>query len=199
MSLHTTILNFDVLPTSNCGAMAIVDERSYASDAEGMTLQIQLPDRENIIETVYQTRGVTVLNSNSLKYTKVREANQLQDLPDGWYTIKMSICPYDQFWVEKDYYRVCKLQCKWYQALLKLDLNKCDNCYANAYSEKLRQAWFYLQGITANAENNDLQACQDLYKVTNNILDNLLYCTDCGKKGSNPSHFSNSSHRNHRW
>lgn len=195
MSLKTNQLYFTVLPGYDCKLLPIADLSIYADDAEGAVLQIQLPDRENIVETVYTRNSVSVLNSNSLKYTKVPDLGDLLPLPDGWYTIKMSVCPYEQFWFEKDYYRICQLQCKYNQTLLKLDLNKCEKCYGLDYSDKLRQVWFYIQGIVANTENNDVKSASELYKTANNILDNLLFCQDCHKSKNNPSNFSNSNHR----
>jgi len=179
--MKTNKLQFEIIPTYNCKLISLVDISIYSTDVEGATLQVQLPDREKVIELNYKPNGVTVLNSNSLQYTKVDNFDDLIDLPDGWYTLKISVCPYEMFWYEKDYYRICKLQCKYNQALLKLDLNKCENCYASDYVNKLNEAEFYMRGIIANTENNDIKGASSLYKKANSILDNLLYCKNCSK------------------
>src|SRR6187399_3365833 len=113
-----TKLSFTELPTNDCRTLAFADTSIYGSEAEGATLQVQLPDKESIIELTYKAGGVTILNSNTLKYSKVRSQNELLDLPDGVYTLKISVCPYDMYWYEKDLYRICKLQCKYNKALL---------------------------------------------------------------------------------
>ena len=144
-------------------------------------LMISLPDKEEVIEVDYTKNSVTVLNSNSLGYTKVTSNKELQDLPDGLYTIKMTVCPYEIFWYEQDYYRICQLQCKYDKVLLKLDIDKCEKCYNAQYIDKLALARVYMDGIIANAKNDNINQATSLYKAANNILDTLL--DSCNKNG----------------
>lgn len=171
-------LSFEVLPTSNCNTLAIADTSIYNGVPEGATLQVELPDSSVIKEFPYTTGGVTVLNSNSLGYTNVSDLEDLQALPDGVYTIKISICPYDIFWYEKDYYRTCQLECKYYKAVIQLDLSVCESCYSKNKMNKLNLAWVYIQGVWANTQDGNINKATECYNVANKILTDLLEC-DC--------------------
>lgn len=174
--IKTNKLYFEVIPTNNCNTLAIVDLSTYATDVEGATLQVALPDSSVVRELIYNVGRVTVLNSNSLGYTNVANLQDLEALPDGAYTIKISVCPYESNWFEKDIYRVCKLQCKYYKAILTLDLAKCENCYDPNKLKKLREVELYISGIIANTEIGDINTATELYEVANKILDNIIDC-----------------------
>lgn len=174
----TNKLYFEILPTHNCNIMAVGDFSSYAADASGATMQVMLPDREEVIELLYNKGAITLLNSNSLKYTNVTDLDDLIALPDGAYTIKISVCPYEINWFERDVYRICKLECKYYKALLTLDLSKCDSCFNKNKMEKLNTAKVYMDGVIANAENGDINKATELYNVADKILTDLIEC-DC--------------------
>lgn len=172
-------LSFEVINSYDCRKLILADTSVYSGTPEGATLQVMLPDREEVIELTWTTNSVNILNSNSLKYTKVVDQDDLQTLPDGAYTIKISICPYVDNWHEKDIYRICQLQCKYNQALLKLDLSKCESCFSEVKLNKLTTAFVYMQGVIANAENNDITKASELYSVANKILTGLLEDCDC--------------------
>lgn len=172
-------LSFELINSYDCRKIILADTSIYVGVPEQGTLQVLLPDREVIVELPWTTGSVNILNSNSLKYTKVVDQEDLQDLPDGVYTIKISICPHENNWFEKDVYRICKLQCKYNQALLKLDLSKCESCFNEQKLEKLQTAWVYMQGVIANTENNDITKASELYTVADKILTNLLQDCNC--------------------
>lgn len=180
MALVNTSLSFEILDTFSCKTMAIADTSFYA---EGMTitgnvLQVELPDREQVIELNYVEGGVTILNSNSLKYTKVTEYDDLIDLPDGFYTAKISVCPYNQYKFERSWYRTCQLECKLGQAILKMGINSCGNCFSNVKMQQLQLADFYIKAIHANVVDANVNAANTLYTKANTIIDDILNC-DC--------------------
>lgn len=171
-------LYFEVIPTHNCKTLAIADLSVYAGIPEGATLQVSVPDSEEVIELMYNTNGVTVLNSNSLRYTNVADLADLEALPDGKYTIKISICPYSSNWFERDVYRICKLECKYYKAILSLDLSACTSCFDPIKQKKLADAKIYMEGVIANTEVGNINQATELYEVANKILTDLIDC-DC--------------------
>ena len=102
-------LSFDVVETNNCKTIALADTSSYQDEdaVEGKVLQVQPPNGLDMVETNYLQHGITILNSNGLGITQVSDFIYLQDLPDGIYTAKISICPYETNWAEKKWYRIC--------------------------------------------------------------------------------------------
>lgn len=180
MSLVNTTISFETPDSNNCKTMVIVDTSYYA---EGMTitgniLQVELPDRNKIIELNYVREGVTILNSNSLQYTNVSDSEYLTVLPDGAYTIKMSICPYNQYWEEKIIYRTCNLECKFAQALLKLEINTCTECYSDRKIQKMMLISMYIKAIQANVVDRNIEKANALYTKANSFLDDIINC-DC--------------------
>ena len=179
--LHQTRLSFGIIDTDSCKYAAFVDQSFYNEDmtVTGGTLQVITPGSEDAIELSYVQNGVTLLNSNSLGLSNVVDIEDLLDLPDGLYIGKISICPYDQFWYEKTWYRTCLLECKYNKGVLELDLNKCTTCYSEEKAAKLAKAWMYIQGIHANAEVGNYVKCHELYEVADKMLTQILECGDC--------------------
>lgn len=173
-------LSFDVIETNNCKTIALLDTSVYQdpNSVEGKVLQVQPPNGLDIVELNYLQSAVTILNSNSIGLTAVSDFIYLQDLPDGLYTAKISVCPYETNWAEKKWYRTCQIKCKFYQMFLKTKLSACDSCSDLNTNEKLKQAWEYITGVEANVTVGNFVNAAKLYTVANTILDNLLEC-DC--------------------
>jgi len=179
MSLINTKLSFDILNSYSTKTLVLLDTSFYSPNMTitGNTLQVQLPDRSQIQELSYTQNGVTVLNSNNLGIT----SGDIGELPDGVYTAKISICPYDLYWFEKTWYRTDKLECLYYQALLKLDINSCSDCFSPENLGMLATAKVYIEGVKANMYNNNIAKATELYKVASRILDEVINC-DCSNK-----------------
>lgn len=179
MSFTVTKLSFTIADLHSCKLLGVVDTSIYDDNASGYTLQVQPPNGLPLKELGYYPNGVTVLNSNSIGLTNVIGEENYQDLPDGIYTIKISVCPYESNWYEKTFYRTCQLQCKYNKAFLKLEMSKCTNCYNSQLKDTLDTAWDYIQGVSANIGDCNFKKANELYSVANSLLDNILECDDC--------------------
>lgn len=175
-------LDFNILDTHSCKTMAILDISQYRDpdNAEGKVLQILPPNDLPLVEMNYNQSAITILNSNSLKITKVTDNIYLQDLPDGIYTIKISICPYESNWAEKKVFRTCQLWCKFYKAFLKAETNSCSSCSGLSQFNELKKAEEYLLGVEANVEDCNFTDASKNYEVANKLVDRILDC-ECGK------------------
>lgn len=178
--MTSTQLSFDILETNNCNTMAILDTSVYLNPdvVEGKVLQIQPPNGYDLIETNYNQSAVTLINTNVLTLTSVSNSKYLEELPDGLYTIKISVCPYDIFWAEKQIFRTCQIWCKFYKAFLKTKINGCSQCLSNKTLDNLRKAEDYLIGVDANITTGNFSSAAKNYEVANSILDKILDC-DC--------------------
>lgn len=181
MSFLQNYLSFDIISIASCKLVGIMDTSIYAdaNNVEGKVLQVLIPGYEEPVELTYYQSAITILNSNLLKITNVSDPAYFQELPDGLYTAKISVCPFEDNWFQKSWYRTCQLECKYYKAFLQLNLNDCTECYNKNKAEKLHTAWMYIQGITGNVKDGNFSAATKLYDVANKILDNLLECDDC--------------------
>ncbi len=178
---NSTVLDFSFQNTNTCNTLGIMDI-SYYNPAQSIiepTLQVLVPGYSTPVELTYYKGGITILNSSNLNIKKALDPNDYIELPDGPYTVKISICPHDQFYKERTYYRMCKLECLYFQALLKIDFSQCSTCYSPDKLEKLKLASLYMEGILANTNNCNLKKANELYSKASKILDKLINCDDC--------------------
>lgn len=162
--------------------MGILDSSSYLNEdtAEGFVLQVVMPGAkpEDAVELNYYQKGVTILNSNVLGLTNVDNEKHFTNLPDGLWAAKISICPYNQFWYEKKWFRTCELECKFNKAFLSTKINECTACFAEEKLEKLALINRYMVGIKANVSDCNYKAASNLYTTANSLLDQIVDC-DC--------------------
>jgi len=176
----TTKLDFIVIPTGSCKNFAIADT-SYYNDVnpiESPTMQILPPGYIEPVELNYIPNGLTIVNSNLLKISNTFSSEMLFDLPDGAYTIKLSICPHDMYWVEKTYYNTCRLECKYHKAILKTDLDKCSACLDKNILDTLTRIRVMMDGIQANASQCNIKRATEIYNKVDKMLNKIIEC-DC--------------------
>lgn len=178
-------LKFDIVELNSCLTMGILDNSSYTVDDDLVqlpTLQILIPSYgDTPVEVSYYPHQVTILNSNNLQLSNVADPKDYIALPDGLWTIKQTICPFEDNWFEKKFYRICQLECKFYNAFLELELNKCEDCWNDKKYQKLRNADVYIKGIKANVSDCNFKKATQLYEKADKILDDL---TDCKCKNN---------------
>jgi len=175
--MKPTELSFDIVETNNCKTIGLLDTSYYAEGAEGFVLQVQPPNGYGLVELNYKQNGITVLNSNNLGVTNVSKSKYYQDLPDGLYIIKISVCPYNENWAEKKIFRTCQIWCKFYQAFLKSKKDQCSSCLSKD-AEMIKKAEDYIIGAEANVVNEDFYNAAKNYEAANKILDKIFDC-DC--------------------
>lgn len=177
--MHSTKISFDIYNTSDCKTLGVLDTSFYQSTQpiSNATLQIISPFDNEPVELNYYKNALTVLNSNNLGITNVNDLDYLQELPDGLYTAKMSICPEEIYWFEKSWYRTCLLECKYDKAFLKLNVNSCEACYNPEKIKALDRAELYMNACVMQAKNCNIKEATKLYNASNKILDSILNCS----------------------
>lgn len=96
-----------------------------------------------------------VINSNTLNITNVTHSDNLSELPDGIWTIKYSICPNDELFVEYTFLRNTKQLIKWHNLYCSIQI---DRCVKKKYFEELKKI-----------------------REIKDIIDAAKYLADCGK------------------
>jgi len=178
--IQSTKLSFDILDTNNCKTLGLYDTSFYSSSqtVANASLQVITPFDNTPVQLNFYKNAVTILNSNTLGITNVLDLDLLTTLPDGLYTAKISICPEEQYWFEKTWYRTCLLECKYDKAFLKLNVQPCEACFSPEKLEKLERARVYIYGVKVNAASCNVKEAGKLYKAADKILDLLIEC-DC--------------------
>jgi len=186
--ITSTKLSFTIFETHSVKTFGLLDTSYYspAQGFDGAVLQVVTPfNPGRAIELNYAKNGPIILNSNTLGITNVARNEDLADLPDGIYTAKISICPYEQFWFEDTWFRTNLLECQYHQALLKLNVVECENCYNPEKLKVLNRVRLYMDSIKANTSIDNYKEAQKLYEASRKLLDKLLFCEECFDKGYN--------------
>jgi hypothetical protein len=163
-------LNFDITDTHDFKTLGIVDTSWYNPDiiVETPTIEILPPGYTYAVSPFYMIKALNVYNSNGVGITKASCEEELVDLPDGLWKVKYSICPNDKLFIEKFFLRIDKLQCKYDQAFLSLDL-KGDPADREKV-RKLKEVEFYMQGAISASNNQNAKDAHDFYLKAEKLL-----------------------------
>jgi hypothetical protein len=136
----------------------VVKDASYYNPnlaVTGAKLDMQYPNSSNYITIPVGKEFSYIINSNTIGLTDVNHSENLSELPDGIYTIKYSICPNKELYVEYSFLRNTKQVIKFNNLYCSIDIDKCSR---RKYSE-------------------------DLIKLRNikDLIDSAKYLADCGK------------------
>src|SRR5688572_8172160 len=175
-------LNFDIIDTHDFKTLGITDVSWYNPDItiETPTIEILPPGYTIAASPFFMVGALNVYNSNGVGITKASCEEELVDLPDGLWKIKYSICPNDKLFIEKFFLKTDKIQCRYTQALLSLDLNlPSDSDVEKQKRKKLAEIEFYITGAIAAANNQDAKKASDLYKKADKLLDQWGQCGSC--------------------
>jgi hypothetical protein len=180
--MPTLNLDFLVVPTYNVNTMMIVDSSVYTTDppvVSSPTIEVTPPGFETAV-LPFSVDNYNIFTTTNLNITE--EENQA--LPDGIYHIKYSIAPAYENFVEKSIMRVDKLQEKFDEAFMKLDMMECDRAIKKQSKETLSSIYFFIQGAIAAANNCASIEALKLYNQANKMLNNFMK-NDCGCSGNN--------------
>ena len=181
--MPTLNLDFLVVPTYNTLTMGIIDASTYPDNppvVTSPTLEITPPGFD-VAVIPFEVDDYNVITSSNLGITSV---GVNQPLPDGVYHIKYSIAPANVNFVEKSIMRVDKLQEKFDEAFMKLDMMECDGAIKRQSKENLSSIYFFIQGAIAAANNCALVEANKLYAQADRMLTNFMN-NNCGCSGNN--------------
>jgi hypothetical protein len=177
-------LKLIVLPTYSTLTMAIVDASVYddINTLVSPTLEINIPGYPTpIYDTSFVPGETNIYDSTDLGITTT--GNE-ESLPDGIYCFKYTVDPPLENYVDLSIIRVDKLQQKFDEAFMQLDMMECDRAIKNQAKVNLNTIWFFLQGAIASANNCATIEAGKLYLKANAMLDSFL-ATNCGCNGNN--------------
>jgi hypothetical protein len=178
------ILNILVLPTYDVETIAITDISVYSTDPPTVTsptIEITVPGYTTAVSLTFVVETTNIFNSTDLGLTV---AGSELPLPDGVYCLKYTVDPAATNYVEKTIMRVDKIQEKFDEAFMKLDMMECDRAIKNQEKINLNTIYFLIQGAIAAANNCAVIQSITLYQQADTMLDNFIL-TNCGCTGSN--------------
>jgi len=163
-------LDINVLPTCTLKSIAIADDSEYGTTRiQNQSLEITPPNQSKI-NVSFAPKQVNVYKSTSLGLS----CEDFEILPDGLWTLKYSIFPNTNNFIEKSFFRTELLKCKFGKFLLSLHLDNID-CKKPNFKD-VTTLITLIEGITAAGNNCNFDLAYNLYKKANNILDNKKGC-----------------------
>jgi hypothetical protein len=176
-------LDIVVIPTYNVLTLGVTDASVYPTNppvVSAPSIEIDIPGFGTKI-LPFVPDETNVFTSSNLGITDI---GCNQPLPDGIYRLKYSVAPAYANYVEKTILRVDKLQEKFDNAFLKLNMMECDRALKTQASVDLNTINFFIQGAIAAANNCSEYESNKLYAQADNMLNNFLK-SNCGCSGNN--------------
>jgi hypothetical protein len=187
--MPTLRLDIVVLPTYNTYNIAVVDASTYPTTppvVTSPTLQIDIPGFNTVTTGVNGVKDFVPAEANIFTSTDlgITTAGNECSLPDGVYYFKYTVNPAHTYYVEKTILRIDKLQQKYDEAFMQLDMIECDRAIKTQAKVDLMSICFIMQGAVAAANNCATVQSGTLYMQADKMLDNMI-ANDCGCSGVN--------------
>lgn len=176
-------LDILVIPTYNVLTLGIADASVYPTNppvVSGATIEINVPGF-GVIVRPFNVNDFNIFTTSNLGLSPVGVD---QPLPDGVYHLKYSVAPAYINFVEKSIMRIEKLQEKFDNAFMKLDMMECDRSIKTQAKVDLTSIYFFIQGSIAAANNCATDEAAKLYNQADMMLNNFLK-NNCGCSGNN--------------
>jgi hypothetical protein len=181
--MPTLKLDFLVVSTYNTLTLGVIDASTYPTNppvVTSPTIEINVPGFDTAI-LPFDVNNFNIFTSSDLGITS---AGVNQPLPDGVYHIKYSIAPAYANFVERSIMRVDKLQEKFDEAFMTLEMMECDRAIRTQAKVDLNSIYFFIQGAIAAANNCAIVDSNKLYNQADRALTNFMR-NDCGCSGNN--------------
>ena len=174
-------LDFYVEEVLNPKVMIIKDASYYNPEITptGGLLVIQYPGSDVYISFSIGINFTYKINSNTLGITNVVQQSQLSDLPDGLYTIRYSICPNDELFVEYKFLRNVKQLIRYNNLYCSLQVEKCDHKSYKEAIEKLREIKSYIDAAVYKANCCQYDKAIELYDYACSLMDKFEALCEC--------------------
>lgn len=171
-------LNILVVPTYNTYTLGITDASVYPSRFTILSPTIMItPPGFDTVSLPFIPNEFTVYNSTTLGITDVGDSTL--PIPDGIYYIKYSVAPAYLYFVEKSIIKVDRLQERFDEAFMKLDMMECDRAIKAQAKVDLNTIYFFIQGSIAAANNCAVIESSKLYETAYKMLNHFI-ASNCG-------------------
>lgn len=141
-------LDLALIDTHSLGSICVMDISSYPVDWNSVSPTIQItPPGYETVSLVFTPSSLQVYKSSNLGI--VCDWCDQVDLPDGIWNFKYSLYPAITYFVEKSIVKVDRLQAKFDEAYIMLDITQCDNQIKKIDKEFLSITQDYIDGAIA--------------------------------------------------
>ena len=179
------VLNLKIVvsDTHDIDSINIVDASTYPDEPPIVVSPILLANAPgfNPVSVPFNVQGYNILTSDLLGITA---PGDIQPLPDGIYYFSYSIFPSSENFTDISIMRVDRLQEKFDNAFMALDMMVCDQAIKSQAKVNLNAIYFLIQGAIAAANECAIIEANQLYDKASQMLDTMLH-KNCGCTGNN--------------
>lgn len=142
-------------------------------------LDLQYPGSNQYFSIPVGKNFTFIINSNTLNITNVTNSSNLAELPDGIWTIRYSICPNDELFVEYTFLRNVKQLIKWHNLYCSLQIDKCAKRKYLEELQKLREIKDIIDAAKYMADCGKYEKSIELYNYADSLLDKFSSNCNC--------------------
>lgn len=177
-------IDFIVSPTYSTLILEVRDNSTYTAEipvVTSPTITITPPGFD-AVSLPFTFNETNLFDSADLGITEIGIS---QDLPDGVYNLTYSVNNGGTLVsVNKSIMRTEKIQQKFDEAFLQLEMIECDGKIKKQSKSELTTIYFFIQGAIASANNCAIIESEELYNKADKLLDSFIK-NDCGCSGNN--------------
>lgn len=187
LGTHRNYLDFEILETGNPKTLVLVDSSQYMEPPDRPLLEVFLPGFNKYLLTNVVASQVNTFNSSTLNLNPTLNINFLQDLPDGVWSFRYKICPYDYNFTDKKHMRVTLLQGKLNRLYTHVSIDGC-SCPTQTdvfIQKELTRIHILIEGAKSVVNIDSIKAFK-YYNLANRLIDELLekFCKNCNQWGA---------------
>lgn len=174
----TPILDINILDTHSLSSIAVVDVSSYPPDWTNTNPSIQItPPGFTPITLAFTPSSIQIYKSSTLGI--VCDWCDELELPDGLWKFKYSIYPSNSLYIEKTFPRVDRLQSKFDEAYISLDITECNERIKKEDKLFLSNIEDYIAGAIAAGNRCVEKAFLTYYSKATEMLNQFINRKSC--------------------
>lgn len=181
-AIRKNILSHEIIETGNEKTLVFIDSSEYMSgkEPEGPMLEVLLPGYDRYLLVNYDARRVNTFNSSTIGLNPVLTLEELVPLPDGIYTIKQKVCPYEYVYIVKRSMRVTHLLNKVKVLYRNIDFASLTYDRNKEMQDALLKIHVLIEGAKAAVEPHPNKA-QEYYQLADRLVEKQLnkFCKNC--------------------
>lgn len=165
--------------------LLIVKDASYYNSDIAVTnakLDLQYPSSHQYVNIPVGKGFTYIINSNTIGLTSVNNSDALADLPDGLWTIKYSICPNDELYVEYTFLRNVKQLIKYHNLFCQIEIDRCNKKHYFDDLKTIRDIKDLIDAAQYLADDcGKYEKAIELYNYADGLLSEFTKDCKCGK------------------
>jgi hypothetical protein len=179
-TIYKDYLNIEPIESGNPFTIVIIDSSSYFRYPEGAALDVTIPGYNDFFEVPFKPSLVNVYNSSTLGLNQLLCVDGLTALPDGVWKYRYKVCPYDQTFVYRSFYKTSLLDERIKQIYNEIDLRACNNNDIDYLKNQVVRIHILREGARAVVEINERKAYEN-YQAALDLADQIIErnCHNC--------------------